>query len=248
MKDTSHQPENGYLTEKIRLQYINYAVEKNLLPGSAYRMANVVSLVAEEDRTKPIQFWQLYSVLGRARIISIVSRFYRRVFEDEAWFTSVFERVATKERHVKTQSSMWIDVMGGGMQYHGGEFRLNFHHTHNALELMNDRGAARWIELMVETLNDPDIDYTDDERVRPAINTFLDFFVGKYAKEFDFEVTSVFGETNPPLKRRINFMNMSSDQVEALTKEEIIDELEARGVDVSEYTGKQALVNKALSL
>jgi len=143
---------------------------------------------------------------------------------------------------------MWIDVMGGGMQYHGGEFRLNFHHTHNALELMNDRGAARWIELMVETLNDPDIDYTDDERVRPAINTFLDFFVGKYAKEFDFEVTSVFGETNPPLKRRINFMNMSSDQVEALTKEEIIDELEARGVDVSAYSGKQALVNKALSL
>ena len=248
MKDTSHQPENGYLTEKIRLQYINYAVEKNLLPGSAYRMANVVSLVAEEDRTKPIQFWQLYSVLGRARIISIVSRFYRRVFEDEAWFTSVFERVATKERHVKTQSSMWIDVMGGGMQYHGGEFRLNFHHTHNALELMNDRGAARWIELMVETLNDPDIDYTDDERVRLAINTFLDFFVGMYAKEFDFEVTSVFGETNPPLKRRINFMNMSSDQVEALTKEEIIDELEARGVDVSAYSGKQALVNKALSL
>ena len=58
----------------------------------------------------------------------------------------------------------------------------------------------------------------------------------------------MFGETNPPLKRRINFMNMSSDQVEALTKEEIIDELEARGVDVSAYSGKQALVNKALSL
>ena len=143
MKETHYSPENGYLTEKIRLQYINYAVDKNLLPHNAHRMANIISLTAEQDKTKPIQFWQLYSVLGRTRIVSIVSRFYRRVFEDEAWFASVFERVASKERHVKTQSSMWIDVMGGGLQYHGGEFRLNFHHTHNALELMNERGATR---------------------------------------------------------------------------------------------------------
>lgn len=248
MKETNHPPDNGYLTEKIRVQYINYAVDKSLLPVNAHRMANVLSLTAEEDRSKPIQFWQLYSVLGRARIIAIVSNFYRRVFEDEAWFTSVFERVATKERHVKTQSSMWIDVMGGGMQYHGGEFRLNFHHTHNALELMNERGATRWIQLMADTLNDPDIDYTDDERVRTAINTFLDFFVGKYAKEFHFDVDSVFGETNPPLKRRINFMNMSSDQVEALTEDELIGELEARGIDVRDMKDKQTLVNKALSL
>ena len=143
---------------------------------------------------------------------------------------------------------MWIDVMGGGLQYHGGEFRLNFHHTHNALELMNERGATRWIELMVDTLNDPDVDYTDDERVRPAINTFLDFFVGKYAKDFNFEVKSVFGETNPPLKRRINFMNMTIQQVEALSEQELADELKIRGIDVVQLDGKQALVNKALSL
>ena len=248
MKETHYSPENGYLTEKIRLQYINYAVDKNLLPHNAHRMCDIISLTAEQDKTKPIQFWQLYSVLGRTRIVSIVSRFYRRVFEDEAWFASVFERVASKERHVKTQSSMWIDVMGGGLQYHGGEFRLNFHHTHNALELMNERGATRWIELMVDTLNDPDVDYTDDERVRPAINTFLDFFVGKYAKDFNFEVKSVFGEINPPLKRRINFMNMTIQQVEALSEQELADELKIRGIDVVQLDGKQALVNKALSL
>jgi len=138
--------------------------------------------------------------------------------------------------------------MGGGLQYHGGEFRLNFHHTHNAHELMNERGATRWIELMVDTLNDPDVDYTDDERVRPAINTFLDFFVGKYAKDFNFEVKSVFGETNPPLKRRINFMNMTIQQVEALSEQELADELKIRGIDVVQLDGKQALVNKALSL
>jgi len=134
---------------------------------------------------------QLYSVLGPERIVSIVSRFYDLVFQDEAWFTSVFKRVGSKERHVLTQSSMWIDVMGGGMQYHGGEFRLNFHHNHNA---------------------------------------------------------SVIGELNPRVIRRINFMNMTSEQVEALSEVDIKAELQARGVDVSELTNKQALINKALSL
>jgi len=38
---------------------------------------------------------------------------------------------------------MWIDVMGGGFFYQGGEYRLNFHHTHNAFELMNEKGAQR---------------------------------------------------------------------------------------------------------
>ena len=48
---------------------------------------------------------------------------------------------------------MWLDVMGGGLKYHGAEFRLNFHHQHNAFQLMNEKGAERWIKLMVETLD-----------------------------------------------------------------------------------------------
>jgi len=248
MNHSKFKSENGYLTEKIRLQYISYAVENKLLPDNAHRMANVISLTAEKDKNKPIQFWQLYSVLGRDRIVAIVSKFYDKVYSDEAWFKSVFERVASKERHIETQSSMWMDAMGGGLRYHGGEFRLNFHHTHNALELMNDRGATRWVTLMTDTLNNANVDYTDDPRVRPAINTFLDFFVGKYAKEFNFEHQSVFGETNPALRRRINFMNMTSDQVEALSEQDLIDELEARGVDIKKLDSKQAMVNKALSL
>ena len=43
-------------------------------------------------------------------------------------------------------------------------------------------------------------------------------------------------------------MNMSSDQVEALTEDELIGELEARGIDVRDMKDKQTLVNKALSL
>jgi len=43
-------------------------------------------------------------------------------------------------------------------------------------------------------------------------------------------------------------MNMFSDQVEALTEDELIDELEARGIDIRDMKDKRALVNKALSL
>lgn len=241
-------PTGGYLTEKIRTQYIDSAIEQKLLPASAHRMAPVISLIASNDPSKPIQFWQLYSVLGPQRIQAIVRRFYKRVFADEHWFTSVFARISSEERHSLTQASMWIDVMGGGRQYHGGEFRLNFHHTHNALELMNDRGAKRWVELMAETLNEPGIDFTDDVRVRPAINTFLNYFMGKYATEFKFDNCATFGLTNPALKKRINFLNLSSDDIEALSTDELKDEFIARGIDIDLYDSKKALVNKALSL
>jgi truncated hemoglobin YjbI len=241
-------PTVGYLTDKIRTQYIDSAIEQKLLPASAHRMAPVLSLIASNDPSKPIQFWQLYSVLGSQRIQAIARRFYKHVFADEYWFTSVFARISSEERHTLTQSSMWIDVMGGGQQYHGGEFRLNFHHTHNAFELMNDRGAKRWVELMAKTLNEPGIDFTDDVRVRPAINTFLNFFMGKYAIDFKFENCAAFGQTNPALKKRINFLNLSSDDIEALSEDELKDEFIARGIDTDLYNSKQALVNKALSL
>lgn len=244
----TYAPQSGYMTEKIRTDYIEKAIQKRLLPEHAHRLAPVISLNAPNDPEKPIQFWQLYSVLGQQRIEAIVSRFYERVFNDERWFTSVFERVASKERHVLTQSSMWMDVMGGGHHYHGGEFRLNFHHTHNALELMNDRGAQRWVDRMVQTLNEPDVDYTDDVRVRPAINTFLGHFMNKYAHDFNFSDSSNFGESNWPVRRRINFLNLSSDAIEALSEEALRDELIARGIDTSVYVEKQQLVNKALSL
>jgi len=191
----------GYLTETIRSQYINNAVGSQLLPENAHRMAHVVSLDASNDASKPIQFWQLYSVLGQDRIVNIVHAFYIRVFDDEEWFRSVFSRVGGMHHHVNTQSSMWIDVMGGGHYYHGGEYRLNFHHTHNAIALMNEKGAKRWVKLMADTLNNPAIDLANDDRVRPAINTFLSHFMEKYAAKFEFSGDRNFGEINKPVKR-----------------------------------------------
>lgn len=136
-------------------------------------------------------------MLGTTRFIDVVSRFYKRVYTDEHWFRSVFERVWGTQHHINTQSSVWFDAMGGGHHYHGGEFRLSFHHTHNAFDLMNDRGAERWVTLMRETPEEPDIDYTDDVRVRPAVNTLLTYFIANYASEFNLESHPAFGTTNP---------------------------------------------------
>ncbi|MEE9333066.1 MAG: hypothetical protein V3U65_03145 [Granulosicoccaceae bacterium] len=239
---------NGYLTETIRKQYISKAIDSKLLPENAYRLAHLISLDAANDESKPIQFWQLYSVLGQDRIVDIVHAFYKRVFDDEKWFSSVFAAVGGIGHHVNTQASMWIDVMGGGLYYHGGEYRLNFHHTHNAMALMNDKGAERWVELMVKTLNDSSLDFTADIRVRPAINTFLSHFLSKYAADFQFRDDRSFGEVNQAVKRSFNFLNMTSDAIEALSQEELGDALVARGVDISPLDSKELLVNKALSL
>ncbi len=211
-------------------------------------MAEIISLSASNDEGKPIQFWQLNSVLGKDRVVNIVGDFYTRVFKDEEWFTSVFARVGPVNHHINTQAAMWLDVMGGGPYYHGGDFRLNFHHTHNAIQLMNENGAKRWVKLMVETLDSSQAQMTDDPRVRISLNTFLTHFFGKYAEEFNFAINETFGETNPPLKRKINFMNMTNDAVEALSVEELKEALSSRGIDVSSYSNKLDLVNKALSL
>jgi len=238
----------GYMTEKIQRDYINSAITKNVLPKDAHRVAQIVSLNASNDLNKPIQFWQLYSVLGQDRIVKIVENFYARVFADEEWFTSVFARVAGMGHHINTQAAMWIDVMGGGPYYRGAEFRLNFHHTHNAHQLMNEKGAERWSQLMLATLNDTKQLRNNDPRIRPSINTFLIHFVGKYAQEFAFESRSLFGATNPPIKRKINFLKMTTEAIEALTEVELSEALEERGVDVSKYGGKEELVNKALMI
>ncbi|MCR9138319.1 MAG: hypothetical protein NXI27_20130 [Alphaproteobacteria bacterium] len=238
----------GYLTGKIRQDYIAIAAENGLLPVNAHRMADIVSLEASNDSRKPIQFWQLYSVLGPDRIVKIVTEFYQRVFDDEEWFRSVFARVGGVNHHINTQSAMWIDAMGGGPSYHGAEFRLTFHHTHNAMPLMNERGAARWVKLMVEALDASADLMAQDARIRPALNTFLTHFFGKYATEFSFANKESFGETNPPVRRKVNFMNMTTEAIEALSEDELKDALIGRGVDVSDYRDKQQLVNKALSL
>ena len=201
----THPTQLGYMTEKTQRTYIASAISKNVLPENAYRIPQIVSLNAPHGLSKPIQFWQLFSVLGPQPILRIVEDFYERVFRDEDWFTNVFKRVGPVSHHLNTQAAMWVDVMGGGPYYHGAEYRLNFHHTHNAMRLMNNKGAARWAQLMLDTLDDCADELTNDPRIRTSINTFLAHFMSKYAEDFGFENRSFFGETNPPYPHKINF-------------------------------------------
>ena len=239
---------SGYMTEKIQRDYIQAAVDKGLLPTQAHRMADIVSLTAPSDAAKPVQFWQLYSALGQDPIVGIVQAFYQRVFDQDDWFRSVFERVGGIDHHINTQASMWIDVMGGGPYYHGAEFRLNFHHTHNAMQLMNEKGADLWSKLMLEALDASTHLKAEKPRIRRSINTFLSFFMSKYADDFAFENRGFFGETNPPYKQKINFMKMTEKAIEALSEAELSEALSERGVDVTQYDGKAAKVNKALMM
>ena len=243
---TGFPTQAGYMTESAQRAYIEKAVRDGVLPDQAHRMADVISLSASPDPATPIQFWQLHSVLGHEPIVRIVTAFYTRVFNDEDWFTSVFARVGDIRHHINTQASMWVDVMGGGYYYHGADYRLNFHHYHNAHDLMNDKGAERWVTLMRNTLDQSADLMTKDPRVRTSINTFLAHFMTKYADEFAFADRHLFGETNPPLNRRINFMKMTEAAIHELTEQELSDALADHGVDVSLYPTREAMVNKAL--
>lgn len=244
----NHPTGHGYMSEKIQRDYIASAITKNLLPANAHRVPEIVSLNAPNNASKPVQFWQLYSVLGQGPIVRIVENFYERVFKNEDWFTSVFARVGGVGHHINTQASMWIDVMGGGPYYHGADFRLNFHHTHNAIQLMNDKGAQRWSQLMLDTLDASAEHMTDDPRIRTSINTFLSHFMAKYSEDFGFENRSFFGDTNPQFKQKINFLKMSKEAIEALTENELRNALIERGFDAGNYVGKDELVNKALMM
>lgn len=198
----NYRVRNGHLTEGIRYCFIDDSISKNLLPEGAHRIPEIISLVASNNTAEPIQFWQLFSVLGKDRIIGIVDNFYQRVFSDEEWFRSVFERVGDKDHHIESQSSMWIDVMGGGPYYKGGEFRLSYHHTYNAYQIMNEKGVQRWVRLMAEALDDSADYMTADHRVRPSINTLLAYFLTKYAASFNFCIRDTFGDINQPLHRK----------------------------------------------
>jgi len=248
MLNSNYEPAHGYMTERIRLGYISSAIENKILPLNAHRMHEIVSLLASKSQSKPIQFWQLFSILGPDRIVRIVHRFYHLVFQDEIWFKASFERVGDMSHHVRTQSSMWLDVMGGGLKYHGAEFRLNFHHQHNALEVMNARGAERWVQLMVQALGESEKHMLEDPRVRISINTFLTHFMKKYEGDFGFKTIGMFGSTNAPVKSKLNFLNMTDASIEALSEPDLREGLSGRGVDVSEITDKAELIRKAKNL
>lgn len=146
-----------------------------------------LSLHANADTSQPLYFWQLYSVLGTDRIVNIVQKLYARIAADdeEPWLRNAFTRLSDWEHHVATQAAFWLDAMGRGKYYHGGEYRLHFHHQHNACHVMTQVGAARWMHHMRHALDESDLG--SDPRVRETIDVFLHTRMEKYAEEFGFQ-------------------------------------------------------------
>ena len=71
--------------------------------------------------------------------------------------------------------------------------------------------------------------------------------MSKYAAEFGFQASHLFGTTNPAIRRKINFMNMTDAAIEALSDADLKEGL-ARGFDLSSSEERQALIKKARSL
>jgi len=145
------------------------------------------NLQANPDTSRPLYFWQLYSLLGSDRIVGIVRNLYTRIYADteEPWLPHAFTRISGMDHHVATQAAFWLDAMGRGKSYHGGEFRLNFHHQHNAAHVMTQVGAARWMHHMRLALNESDLG--PDPRVRATIDSFLQARMEKYAQQHAFQ-------------------------------------------------------------
>lgn len=172
---------SGYTTEEGRLQYL---LEQGVTKEKAETISK--SLNADMDPSKPLYFWQLYSLIGHEPILEIVQDFYERVYGDdeEPWFRDAFSDISGIHHHVQTQALYWIDAFGGGKLYHGGSYRLNFHHHGNASQVMNAKGAKRWMYHMRSALESLTF---EDPRIMPCIVDFLRVKMKTYAKEHHWE-------------------------------------------------------------
>ena len=177
-----YKPSFGFLTDYYRTEYI----ESNLTLN-AFKEECVMSLNYEVNNTDRLYFWQLYSILGEERIHNFIQTFYENIFNDlnDVYFSNTFKKLGTIEYHIFGQQNFWLDIMGGGKKYAGGEFRLERHHN-LAKDIMNKKGAKRWLYHMEKTLNNHLLDLTNDYRVKFCIVDFVHFFMKKYAEQFRF--------------------------------------------------------------
>lgn len=129
------EPHRGYTTEETRREYLRIkGLDEDCVD---------LTLEAEKDPSKPLYYWQLYSLLGTRPIYDICATFYKVLYEDDAaqWFKEVFVDAAPQQHHINAQAAYWVDAFGGGRRYHGGNGRLTWHHMYNAGSIMNAKGT-----------------------------------------------------------------------------------------------------------
>ena len=183
---TFYQPRSGYTSATVHDEYY----EQNPMTAVPVDTSNEYNLTGGDDPRDPLHFWQLYSLIGEEPIVAIITDFYQRVFADNdvPWFRDAFTNLAPLEYHIAAQAAYWIDAMGGGRRYHGGEYRLHFHHKHNAAVVMTAEGASRWMYHMQRTLRHFRKVLDDrDPRVRSCILEFLRTKMKTYAHQFGWD-------------------------------------------------------------
>uniref|UniRef100_A0A7R9ZGP8 Uncharacterized protein n=1 Tax=Pseudictyota dubia TaxID=2749911 RepID=A0A7R9ZGP8_9STRA len=176
------QPKLGYATAACRKQWIE---SHDLNYDDPKVSSDMVSLEASLNVSEPLYFWQLYSLIGHQPVLDIVQNFYERVFDDHEapWFRDVFVRIGGIEYHVSAQAAYWVDAMGGGKLYHGGNVRVQFHHQHNARKVMTLAGAERWMHHMRGALDEYDFSRFNDPRIKLCILEFLRSRMKVYADQ-----------------------------------------------------------------
>jgi len=202
-KRQRYRTSTGCMTEMIQKSYIKREIERGNMPIDSLECENILSLEASDDPNDPVYFWQLHSILGKDPVRAIATNFYTRVFADQEDddFRLVFQTSSDKNYHVLMQTFMYLDCFGGGRFYSGGESRLNFHHDTAAKSIMTLQGATKWTRYMREALNHETRNLDKiDPRARPAMNSFLAYFMDKYAATFEFDSSELyFGELIKPV-------------------------------------------------
>ena len=80
--------------------------------------------------------------------------------------------------------------MGGGKKYVDGMKRLNLRHS-LVENIMSIEGSNKWLENMNKALNDHRVHLTDDKRVIYCIYDFINYFMIKYSKHFNYDINKV---------------------------------------------------------
>lgn len=180
----------GSLTTSVRDDYIRQKLKQGAITELDAADSRTLSFHAGRDITKPLFFWQLYSVLGMNRIIAVVSTFYKKVLSDEQapWFRDAFASAGDLAHHVRGQALFWADVMAGGVSYKGGLRRLMLKHRMSS-DVMTGTGAKRWMHHMAGALAEHQAEFDAlDRRVIPCVLDFLEFFMDQYSAQFDFNL------------------------------------------------------------
>ena len=180
-------PLAGNLTNKIRYEYLDLFIKQNKLLPIIFENKEITGLYASNDLSKTLYFWQIYSIIGPKPIRKLITVFYTSIFNSttDLWFKEEFEDLGPLQHHIDRQSEFWLDVMGGGPLYKANMKKL--HMKHKLVEnIMTEKGANKWMYFMINAINTVREDLCVDRRIIPCLIDFLNFFMLKYAHEFDF--------------------------------------------------------------